>query len=100
MIELNPDIQATKSLPALPGVVKETDMNLSVNELNVLLTEFRAGLNTKQLKALEIFSKLEPYLLQHGLRQEVQEFNDCLEKLDFQSALPILDRCVLSSKEK
>jgi hypothetical protein len=100
VIELNPAIQATKSLPALPGVVKETDMNLSVNELNVLLTEFRAALNTKQLKALEIFSKLEPYLLQHGLRQEVQEFNDCLDKLDFQSALPILDRCLLSSKEK
>jgi hypothetical protein len=39
-------------------------------------------------------------LLQHGLPQEVQEFNDCLEKLDFQSALPILDRCLLSSKEK
>jgi len=100
VIELNPAIEATKSLPALPSVVKETDMNLSVNELNVLLTEFRAALNTKQLKALEIFSKLEPYLLQHGLRQEVQEFNDCLEKLDFQRALPILDRCLLSSKEK
>ena len=100
VIELNPAIQATKSLPALSYAVKETDMNLSVNELTMLLTEFRATLNTKQLKALDIFSNLEPYLLQRGLYQEVQALHNCLEKLEFQRALPILDRCLLLLKEK
>ena len=100
VIELNPAIQATKSLPALSYAVKETDMNLSVNELTMLLTEFRATLNTKQLKALDIFSNLEPYLLQRGLYQEVQALHNCLEKLEFQRALPILDCCLLLLKEK
>jgi len=100
VIELNPAIQATKSLPALSYAVKETDMNLSVNELTMLLTEIRATLNTKQLKALDIFSNLEPYLLQRGLYQEVQALHNCLEKLEFQRALPILDCCLLLLKEK
>lgn len=100
IIELNPAIQATKSLPDLPDVVKETEMGLSENELHELLTEFRAALNSKQLKALEIFSDLKPYFLKQGLRQEVQELDHFLEKLDFPHALPILDRCLLSLKEK
>ncbi len=100
VIELNPAIQAAQSLPCLPEAVTEVALSLSTHELNDLLAEFRSALTTKQLKALDIFSILKPHFLQRGLRQEVQKLNLFLEKLDFQNALPILDRCLFSPKEK
>ena len=100
VIELNPAIQATQSLPALPEVETETTLSLSAEELEHLFAELNMALSTKQLKALEIFSILRPHFLQRGLRQEVKELNHVLEKLDFQRAQSILERCSLSLKEK
>jgi CheY-like chemotaxis protein/HPt (histidine-containing phosphotransfer) domain-containing protein len=100
IIELSPAIQAAKRLPALPEVIKDIEIDLSINELIALIVELSVALDTKQLKAIALFSTLKPYFLNYGLHQEVQELNQFLDKLDFQHALPILDRCLLSLKEK
>jgi CheY-like chemotaxis protein len=100
IIELSPAIQAAKRLPALPEIIKDIEVNLSINELTALIIELSVALDTKQLKAVSLFSTLKPHFLKYDLHQEVQELNQFLEKLDFQHALPILDRCLLSLKEK
>lgn len=91
---LNIALDAIASLPAIPDE-NETMEKLNEHEFSTLLTQFNVALRSNHFNATDLFEQIKGHLIHEGLRDETLQLANWLDKLDFQSALPILDKITL-----
>jgi HPt (histidine-containing phosphotransfer) domain-containing protein len=84
-------VEAVALLPPLPD--EATNQNiLNASEFLELLGQFQTALRRNHFNATELFDRLKAHLRHLGFEQEVNELADFLNELDFQSALPVLNK--------
>jgi signal transduction histidine kinase/DNA-binding response OmpR family regulator len=91
---LNSAITAILTLPAIPAEDDKVD-DLDESEFRTLLAQFNVAVRSNHFKATELFEQIKNYLLHAGLREETKQLDNWLEQLDFQAALPVLDKITL-----
>jgi PAS domain S-box-containing protein len=85
-------VEAVALLPPLPDETSDEIEQLNTKELSELLTQLQEALSSNNFNALELFEQSKIHLCFHGFDKEVQELIKCLDSLDFQAALPVLNR--------
>ena len=88
-VQLTTALMAITLLPPLPETTEL--LNLSTDNLNDLLQQLKHALYKNDFKAIEIFSKLKPYLLQHDLEPVAEKLNHWIDELNFTEASLVLE---------
>ena len=93
---LNLAFEAVTLLPAMPIETEEENIRqLDENEFSCLLMQFSVAMRSNHFKATELFEQIKGYFIHAGLREETKQLENWLNELNFQAALPILDKITL-----
>jgi len=93
-LALAPALIAAASLhvSVAPAATPPAQPSLDQSKLDEMLAELREQIINNNLKARKLFAKLSDSITALGADKETTELAACLEKLDFQNALEVLDR--------
>jgi len=92
--KLDDAVNAVALLPKISDTC-ENDNDLTEQVFLELLGQFNTALRSNHFNATELFEQIKGHLYHAGLKSEVEELTQWLDQLDFQSALPVLDRVTL-----
>ncbi|MDD2863799.1 MAG: ATP-binding protein [Methylococcales bacterium] len=88
-------LNAITLLPPIPLENLVMENELDDIEFSKLLAQFNIALRSNHFNATELFEQIKGHLMHKGLREETQQLTEWLDQLDFQSALPVLDKITL-----
>jgi signal transduction histidine kinase/DNA-binding response OmpR family regulator len=88
---------ALQAIATLPKITVEDNkiQQLEDNKFPRLLTQFNVAIRSNHFKAVELFDRIKGHLLHAGLREETEQVENALQQLNFQAALPVLDKITL-----